>query len=264
MAIMRLMPAIVLAAAFPAFTAAQQAGQPSDETQTYADGRPLPEAEGAQAGRRRDGAHMVSRRRDGAVFVAAYGWPYDEFGRNYSLVAGRYRDYARDYGNFAYDYGGIAPRYRDYARDYGNFAYDYQPDASDESHDGPETTGTLSVDIVPTFAQVYVDHRYVGMSYELNRELTLDAGPHRVEFRADDHTPVVLHVTIEAGRQISYQGALVRRDVEPDSEPPALVPELTPAMTVYFIPGCYLGNVPPTAARLPAGCDVSATKVITR
>jgi hypothetical protein len=261
---MRLTLAVLLVAAFPAFTAAQEAGQLSGEAQTYADGRPLPETRSVQAGQRRDGAFIVSRRRDRAVLVGAYSWPYDDFGREYNRFAPRYRDYARDYGNFAYDYRGFAPRYRDYASDYGNFAYDYQPDSMDESYDRPETTGRLSVDILPTFAQVYVDHRYVGMLYELGGGLTLDAGPHRVEFRADDHTPSVVYVSIEPGRQINYEGALVRQGAEPDPQPPAIVRQATPAMTVYFIPGCYLGNVPPTAARLPAGCDISATKVITR
>jgi hypothetical protein len=256
---MRVMPAIVLVAVFPGLTAAQEGGQLSGEAQTYADGRPVPEPRTVQAGQRR---HTVSQRRDGAVSVGAYGWPYDDFGRNYNQFARRYRDYARDYGNFAYNYRGFAARYRDYARDYGNFAYDYQPDSLDESYEGPLTTGALSVDILPTFAQIYVDHRYVGMSYELRGGLMLDAGPHRVEFRADDHTPSVVYVTIEPGRQISYETALVRQDVEPDPQP-AAARQATPAMTVYFIPGCYLGNVPPTAVRLPAGCDVSATKVIT-
>jgi hypothetical protein len=35
-------------------------------------------------------------------------------------------------------------------------------------------------------------------------------------------------------------------------------------MTIYFIPRCYLGNVPPSAARLPAGCDIKDLKVMPR
>ena len=260
---MRLMPAIALVAAFPTFTAAQQAGQLSGEAQTYADSGLVPENQRVQAEPRREDPHMVSWRRDRAVVVATYAWPFDDFNRAYNHFAARYRNYARDYGNFAYDYRGFAPGYRDYARDYGNFAHDYLPDSLDGSYDAPETTGSLSVDILPTFAQVYVDQRYVGMSYELGGGLTLEAGPHRVEFRADDHTPVVLYVTIEPGRQVRYEGALVRQNAEPEPAPPALVRQATPAMTVYFIPGCYLGNVPPNAARLPAGCDIGATKVMT-
>ena len=37
---------------------------------------------------------------------------------------------------------------------------------------------------------------------------------------------------------------------------PTQVPPRAPA-TIYFIPGCYLGDVPPKDAGLPAGCDAS-------
>lgn len=35
-----------------------------------------------------------------------------------------------------------------------------------------------------------------------------------------------------------------------------------PPSTYYFIPGCYMGNVPPTQVTLPANCDLS--RLITR
>ena len=40
--------------------------------------------------------------------------------------------------------------------------------------------------------------------------------------------------------------------------PPFVAP--TGSRTLYLIPGCYLGNVPPDAGRLPAGCDISRLK----
>jgi hypothetical protein len=42
-------------------------------------------------------------------------------------------------------------------------------------------------------------------------------------------------------------------------EPPPFVP--TGDRTLYVIPGCYVGNVPPQKVKLPANCDV--TKVTT-
>jgi hypothetical protein len=202
-------------------------------------------------------------RRDRAVFVGAYGWPYREFSRDYASFRSGYRDYARDYGNFAYQYSGFAPRYRDFARDYGEFAYHYQPEPSSSLPETPK--GHVSIDVLPTSALVFVDGQYVGMSYELGSGFTLEAGSHRLEFRADDHEPVALDTMIEPGRAIKYEGTLVRRDTQPEPEPlPPHATGVPAAMTIYFIPRCYLGNVPPTTTRLPAGCDISEMKVIPR
>jgi hypothetical protein len=197
------------------------------------------------------------------VYVGGYGWPYRDFGRDYTDFRPRYRDYARDYGNFAYHYRDFAPRYRDFVRDYGEFAYDYEPAPSYRAPETPK--GHVSIDVLPASTQVFVDGQYVGLSYELAGGFTLEAGPHRLEFRADDHEPVALDSRIEAGRAITYEGTLLRRNAQPESESlptrPASVPT---AMTIYFIPRCYLGNVAPTAARLPAGCDISEMQVIPR
>ena len=35
----------------------------------------------------------------------------------------------------------------------------------------------------------------------------------------------------------------------------------TGSRTLYVIPGCYLGNVPPETDRLPAVCDISRLKI---
>ncbi len=50
--------------------------------------------------------------------------------------------------------------------------------------------------------------------------------------------------------------------VEPEPPPP-LPSVVVPigSRTLYVIPGCYLGNVPPDAARLPARCDITLLKV---
>jgi hypothetical protein len=243
-------------AAFPAIAASQSIAQSSDTS----DSRIAERGSTADGNGQPTPARDVVTRRDGAVFVGAYGWPYRDVGRDYTDFGPRYRDYARDYGNFAYHYRGFAPRYRDFVRDYGEFAYDYQPAPSYRAPEMPK--GHVSIDVLPTSAQVFVDGEYVGMSYELGGGFTLEAGPHRLEFRADDHEPVALDTRIEAGRAITFEGTLVRRNAQPEPQP---LPTRVPAtMTIYFLPRCYMGNVPPIAARLPAGCDISEMKVIPR
>jgi hypothetical protein len=126
-------------------------------------------------------------------------------------------------------------------------------------------TGRLRLDLQPGVSpQIYVDGYYVGTLYDFNGELTLDAGPHKLELRADGYELLELDVQISAGRSITYRGAM--KDVEAMPTPVAQVPaspDLPPPApaTIYMIPGCYLGNLPPKDAKLPAGCD--ETRAIT-
>lgn len=48
---------------------------------------------------------------------------------------------------------------------------------------------------------------------------------------------------------------------EPQPEPPPYVP--TGDRTLYVIPGCYVGNVPPTNIKLRPGCDLSQMRRFT-
>ena len=50
-------------------------------------------------------------------------------------------------------------------------------------------------------------------------------------------------------------------EVEVAPPPPIVVP--TGSRTLYVIPGCYLGNVPPDPSRLRQGCDLSNLKIHT-
>jgi hypothetical protein len=108
--------------------------------------------------------------------------------------------------------------------------------------------------------QIYVDGYYVGTVNDVNGELTLDAGPHKIELRADGYETLELNVRVSPDRPITYRGALKRVDSVPAPVPdvpaPAEVPPPPPApSTIYVIPGCYVGNVPPSEAGLPPGCD---------
>jgi hypothetical protein len=132
--------------------------------------------------------------------------------------------------------------------------------SSGREHQTPPT-GRLRLELQPGLVpQVYIDGYYVGTLDDVNAELPLDVGRHRLELRADGYENLELDVQIFSGRSTTYRGTL--KAVEPVSVPvqeipaPTQVSPRTPA-TIYFIPGCYLGDVPPKDAGLPAGCDAS-------
>lgn len=107
--------------------------------------------------------------------------------------------------------------------------------------------------------QVRVDGFHVGTLGDADGELTLDAGRHIVELTAEGYAPLVLPVDVPPGRTISYEGALVRAAeaaVRPVAAPdPVVATDVPSSSTIYMIPGCYVGNVAPRQATLPAGCD---------
>lgn len=133
-------------------------------------------------------------------------------------------------------------------------------------------TGTLRLDLQPPPAgQLFVEGAYVGTLDELGSELTFAAGTHRLEIRERGYEPFLLAVRIDAGRNLVYRGALTKL-ADPSALPdsPARAAPAAPASAAlasppspspvahklfYFIPGCYLGDVPPKDAGLPATCD---------
>jgi hypothetical protein len=98
-------------------------------------------------------------------------------------------------------------------------------------------------------------------------ELTLDTGAHTLELREDGYESLHVDVRISTGVLITYRGELKRvgsadlRGSGADLRASGALPDLTgprsdiPSTTIYVIPGCYIGNVPPKDAGLPAGCD---------
>jgi hypothetical protein len=122
-------------------------------------------------------------------------------------------------------------------------------------------TGMLRFDVTPESAQVFVDSFYAGRISDIDdqRVLTLVAGPHRIELRAQDYTPVTFDVRIGPNETITYRAALER--ARPSTQAP-VEPRPAGATRIYVIPGCYAGNLPPRADRLPAGCDVKQVRVL--
>ena len=85
-----------------------------------------------------------------------------------------------------------------------------------------------------------------------------------MEFRAPGYESLVVDARIVPGEAVTYRGAL--NPIAPAAPPtPAPLPPVAPAggLTLYVIPGCYLGNVRPQEARLPEGCDLSRLSIRT-
>ena len=125
----------------------------------------------------------------------------------------------------------------------------------------PQAIGMMRFDVTPESAQVFVDSFYAGTiaDIEAQRVLTLAAGPHRIELRAAGYQPVTFDVRIDPNDTIVYRAAL-ERERTPATAPAAARP--TGPTRMYVIPGCYAGNMPPRADRLPSGCDVKQVRVI--
>ena len=92
---------------------------------------------------------------------------------------------------------------------------------------------------------------------QANREV--EAGTHQVEISAPGYLASAFQVRLSPDRQTTY-----REDLQPTSEDSARARPAksgaVPTTTFYFIAGCYLGNVPPTEAALPHGCDLAQLK----
>ena len=128
-------------------------------------------------------------------------------------------------------------------------------------------SGQLLLEVEPAnILQVFVDGAYVGTPADLGGVLDLQPGSHRIEFRGPGYRSLTIDAQIVSQRTIVYRARLEptapTRVVPPPAQsmPPPAVP--IEKRTMYLIPGCYMGNVPPQDLRLPAGCDVSRMTTI--
>ena len=116
--------------------------------------------------------------------------------------------------------------------------------------------GYLRIDLEPDTARVYVDGLYVGTVADFGRGRALDAGPHRVEIRADGFEPLTVDVRIRANDTMSYRGTLSKIEQRTELRP-AAAPK-----TFYVIPRCYAGDVRPQADQLPPGCQLARLREV--
>ena len=97
-----------------------------------------------------------------------------------------------------------------------------------------------------------MDGYYVGTADEFDgnpRTLMLDAGPHTIELSENGFEPMRFQVMADASQPIVY-----RRELSQAAPPPPPPPAAEPS-PMWVVPGCYIGNVPPEEAGLPATCD---------
>ena len=126
-------------------------------------------------------------------------------------------------------------------------------------------TATLWLEVNPRGAvEIYVNGDFIGTADERN-PVVLEPGRHRVELRAAGHETQSVDLRADPGASLT-----LRRTLEPLPAAAPAPPDPTPAPPAvpvarkpfYFIPGCYLGDVPPKDAGLPASCDHSKTVVM--
>jgi hypothetical protein len=134
----------------------------------------------------------------------------------------------------------------------------------------PET-GFLRLEIEPQqTVQVFVDGLYIGMLGDIGIELELRLGPRRIELRAPGYRSLIFDTQIVFDRTVIYRGALERVEEAAPNAPAPQAPKAPQApqappgsRTMYLIPGCYMGNVQPTASMLRPGCDINKMTTMT-
>ena len=127
----------------------------------------------------------------------------------------------------------------------------------------PPLLSRLILDIHPPTAQVFADGYYIGIPEDFRREhggAVLEPGPHKIDIVARDYESVSFDVNLGRGQSATFRHSLApimpgprpAPDTTANTPPPAKEPT-----TFYLIRGCYMGNVPPKDANLPATCDVA-------
>jgi hypothetical protein len=184
-------------------------------------------------------------------------------GRSPSPFDARPHTYAPRYAP-RYD-GRVWPRRSGYPNGYG-YGYGYYGYADaptyrpDDVNVGALQTGRLFIDTEPGTTQVFVDGIAVGMVADFRGVgMLLTEGLRHVELRAPGYEGASFDTNILSGEPAVYRGDLTA--VRPVTGPPA-APIRRGSDTFYVIPGCYLGNLPPSEVALPAGCDVKKVRTI--
>jgi hypothetical protein len=121
----------------------------------------------------------------------------------------------------------------------------------------------LILDIDPPTAQVFADGYYIGIPEDFQFDdggAVLEPGPHRIDIIARGYEPVSFDVNLTRGQSATFRHTLTPIVRTPQPAPDAAVkapPAAKEPVTFYLIPGCYMGNVPPKEANLPATCDIA-------
>ena len=114
--------------------------------------------------------------------------------------------------------------------------------------------GRLVLSVEPASAQVFADGYYIGVSDDFSPTHgggLVEAGVHRIDISAPGYESAAVDLRVTPGQLVTYRATL-------KAFPP---PTVIAPTTFYLIPGCYMGNIPPKDAHLPAACD--QTRAIT-
>jgi len=178
----------------------------------------------------------------------------DVFRATQRTFAPRFDRPVNRYQRFRDPFGYVSGSYGGYLGGYGTPEAERRPEA-------PAEFGFLRLNVSPGVAQVYVDGFYLSTVDGFNGTgpaRAIEAGPHRVEIRADGYETVTFDVRIVPNETIGY-----RRDLKAD-EPVRQARNFVPAVpkTFYVIPKCYAGDKRPSADELPKGCRASNLRAI--
>ena len=117
------------------------------------------------------------------------------------------------YGNPFYAHGYPAYGYPSYGyQAYGYPAYGYAaPYGYGYGGYSGRPYGGIRIDLPERDAEVYVDGYFVGIVDEFDgvlQQANVEAGPHRIEVRAQGLEPIMFDVNVEPGRTITYRGSM--------------------------------------------------------
>jgi hypothetical protein len=136
--------------------------------------------------------YYLRSRSYGSYWLPGYGYGLGYFG--YDPFFWSNYGYGAGYGSPYYGGGG----------GYSGYAYPTQ------RYD----TGSLRLKVKPADGQVYVDGYFVGVvdSFDgMFQRLSIEAGTHRIEIRAEGYEPVQFEVLVTPGETVTYKGEMIRR-----------------------------------------------------
>ena len=169
------------------------------------------------------------------------------------------RDTVAGYWRPSYRHGGTQVVYLGYVDPFIDYYSEYYPAPAVVE---PPRTARLILDVEPANAQVFANGYYIGLPEDLRAEqggAKLAPGEYTIEIVAPGYEPATFDVKLGADQALTYRQMLkpVADTPAPRPVPAQLAAKPGPPATFYIVPGCYMGNVPPKDANLPASCDVS-------